>query len=336
MGRIVRGLTLAVRRAPLTAVAKLELQTVAWELYFGLYAGARDPALGKAEHARTEKLLDLAQKLLLATTLDREEIQSLPATAGSTAFPESELLSRLEHGDENHLELSIIDGLHAEHLESSHGRFHMRIFFTVDAAEKTALLQALSSANSVELRGLPPAEQSVPRVGPVPDVSRLMHRYHGFRALLVLFFNVLSHDLDFEPTPIVAFWHEYSIDGIVRGEQRSGAVDRLTCRSIGYGRSLTGNSLQCPRYRVASNRDPVPRARLFDVNPLKRAPATTHLGACLEWHGSRVVALSRLAMPDRMVITRPYYHSPEELVQRTRAFDSVREMLIRLRTGSIQ
>lgn len=172
---------------------KLWIHSTAWEIAFGL-----DRSLAHHPEWRSEvqPILDRAFRLLEATQFSEEEIEKLPNTLPdlphSARAPELETTVRsLLEQSSRWVEILPPTDLHADLLL---GRFNTRIFLTSkEPDERARLLTYLKES-----------------MWDYPELRNIPQRFGRVQAVLLMSFNVFDRRGRITPTPLVAFWLQYS------------------------------------------------------------------------------------------------------------------------------
>ena len=183
----------AVQVSNISIQERLIIQTTAWELAFGLdWFGLNDAEMQRG----LEPAIHRAVRLLKITPFSSDEAKRVPSTLGDlprlAAAPEmaSDVKSLLAHNPDI-VEVTVPTELHADLL---FGRFTARIFLTTtDPTSRVSFRQFVMEKNTQ-----------------YKDLRDLPLKFAGIKAILVLYFNVLSSDLKIIPTEQVAFWHQYT------------------------------------------------------------------------------------------------------------------------------
>jgi hypothetical protein len=258
---------------------RLMIHTLAWEIAHGIKRG-HGGRLAEGLEPQLRGALDL----LRASHFDVQSAATLPATLADLPrlanVPRiAPIVEGLVRHDPGIVEVLLPSEMHAEFL---FGRFTPRLFLTLRTAEgRDRFRQHVAGTRYEELQNLPSA-------------------FRGVRAVLILYFNVLTDDFTILPTSQIAFWHQYTFTGAADFSlpfaDQAGRIEFL---SIHYSRILAGTeeSARGPGvgadwlvYREVDQRA-MTRQGLLDVKPSREGLwMTTTRGQCLRCHLNRVAA----------------------------------------------
>lgn len=280
-----------------TLIQKIELQSMIWELIFGLeYKKSLKGILPPITPERSGVLLRLAHLVLKKTLLSDEEIRKIPNSllSLSTQSGEAEIISIVErlvgHSDD------VLEDLHPTqvHAEATAGRFYARIFFMLNEPEEFELLKKfMIESNDIHLSGFSwfKSNSINPGLKKAELLRALPSKFSNLRAILILSFNVLNEKYEVISTPLVAAWREYWINGKVFDAMGFEAVAKgIKFRLVEYKKEFQDentkglNDREMPTYYLRSNHDAAAFS-LLDVNPVIPGRKITSVrGNCLGCH----------------------------------------------------
>ena len=326
-GRLETSLTRlasAVETTPISLGDRFDLQMTLWELIAALQF-RRDIRVDwepEISQPKVDRLLVPALKVLRATLFTRDQVAALPSTLTDLPVLSGEptirpLAEQLLSADE-----AILEDLFPSQLHNafSQGRLFSRVFITLENPEELERLQeSLTKRDNTRLKGFswrtaPPVPEDELTFGDFRDVRYLPLEYSGLRAVLVLFFNVMTTDYRVVPTELVASWDELWWSKKLEDPEDLRAADRaIGMRIIKYQKQLglTAGDEAFPRYRSVSQ-DEAARVIFTDVNPVyPDTEITTVRAHCLTCHSSKLMTYN---MHLRKVgFAPPFSVSPEEL-----------------------
>lgn len=237
---------------------KLWIHSTAWEMAFGL-----DRSLAHHPEWRPEvqPILDGAFRLLEASQFSQEEVEALPATlpelprsAGVPAI-EATVTSLLE-GSSQWLEVVPPTDLHTDVLL---GRFNTRIFLTSQDPDERKRLWTYLKESTWDY----------------PELRNIPQNFGNVQAVLLMSFNVFDRQGKITPTPLVAFWLQYSFTGKTSYDSTfTDSVNAIDFLIIEYKR-----------------RRSTPRAPTFDYDKLELSSMarTAFLNVKPTWPGAAVI-----------------------------------------------
>ncbi|MEM6702243.1 MAG: hypothetical protein AAF690_06030 [Acidobacteriota bacterium] len=248
--------------SPSPALDRLLAQSFAWEIGIAALRGARDSRLAC-------RALDVVEH----SQLESESLAELPDTlerAAGASDATRARLGQLRSGDPLLLEVLPPSTSHAEALR---GRFTARLFVTSLKEEEAAKMR----------------EELSKGVTNYDFLGQLPFRYDDVYALLLLYYNTLTADasgrLTPTPTPVLAFWQEYSFSGRADREPTLRQAEaKLTFRSIAIDAG-PGNELE---YREIPGTAVAHKSFVDAMPPTTGSPVTTKHGVCLRCH-TRVI-----------------------------------------------
>jgi hypothetical protein len=276
---------------------RLLLHSTAWELLYALDAPTVAAIAGTAPGGSPQAALRCELiGLLRDSSYTPEQAAALPATltrlpalAGVDAI--ADLARRIDAHDPDLVELLPPPEAHARLL---HGRFTLRVFFTGKTPEASRKVREYLLATPYDRLGRLALE--------TPDVV----------AVLLLYFNVLDHDLRIIPTQQIAFWQQYGFDGqlTLDREEMEQANATVHFLSIRYQRNYETDE---PRY-ASLPETAMSRTGFVDGMPSQMsAPATTLRGACIRCH-RRVISSFHPEEKREVRFTKPFEVSGRDLL----------------------
>lgn len=289
----------------LTLEQKLELQSTAWEITFGLKRFMEGDSEAKNN---LDMPLKSSLRLLTLTLFNSQELAKIPATLSD--LPRLAKVTELNpivdallrHTDSCVLEVRPPTDLHATAL---FGRFTPRIFLTLEKRDQCGAFAAYISDPSTSYEAL----------GVLPS------KFAGLKAIVILFFNVLTEDYTIETTPLVAIWHEYTFSSLLeRRMSYEEFTENIRFRTIEYegilerGESLSPAKIQSPiSYRVVDEKR-MALPLFLDIKPaVPGLLVTSHQGSCLRCHLNRVATFSTHG-PRALSIGAPVPHHSRALL----------------------
>lgn len=216
-------------------------------------------------------------------------LESLPETGGAPEI--ADLVARIIARDPQVIEILPTTEAHAKLLL---GRFTPRIFFT--ARDEAARKQAAEYL----------------KIAPYGAKGQLPLRVPGVEAVLVLYFNVVTEDLQILPTEQVAFWQQYDFNRqlSLQPDEFAQAEEAIRFVSVRYRRDFSGEKVLYAKLPESA----MTRHGFVDaMPPAPAAPVTTLRGACIKCH-RRVLSSFHPEEKRELELTPPFEHGGQELL----------------------